>query len=410
MSLSFRLSLPFRYLAGAMGLALTTNFAMADAVAEEWSDIEHQAQGQSLYWNAWGGDTNVNAYIQWVADQLEQRWDIELVHVKLDDTAAAVSRVLAEKSADNDDQGAIDLIWINGENFAAMKANHLLFGPWVERLPNFALTNPSQQPEMITDFTIPTQGYESPWGKAQLTFYHDSQRVDAPPRDLDQLLVWAEQHPGRFTYPLVPDFLGSTFLKQALIELIEDPELLQRPADEADVEAVTAPLWAWLDLLHPWLWRQGQHFPASGPELKRLMGDGELWLAFTFNPAEPAAAVADHQLPPSTRSYVLDGGTIGNVHFVAIPFNASHKSAAMVTANFLLSPEAQAYKQRLDVWGDPSVLDLDLLSESQRQALTPADDSPARLPAKALSRTLPEPHPSWMEAVEKGWLERYGSN
>lgn len=397
-------------LAGTLGLALTATSAMADTLPNDWADVEHQAQGQSLYWNAWGGDSNVNAYIDWVGDQLEQRWDIELVHVKLDDTAAAVSRVLAEKSAGNDDRGAIDLIWINGENFAAMKANDLLFGPWAEHLPNFTLTNPSQQAEMTTDFTIPTEGYESPWGKAQLTFYYDSQRVENPPRNLTELLAWAEQNPGRFAYPLVPDFHGSTFLKQALIELSEDPEVLQQPAEEADIETVTAPLWAYLDQLHPWLWRQGQHFPSSGPELKSLMGDGELWLAFTFNPAEPAAAVASYQLPPSTRSYVLDNGTIGNVHFVAIPFNASHKAAAMVAANFLLSPEAQAYKQRLDVWGDPSVLDLDLLSEQQRLALTPADESPARLPAEALSRTLPEPHPSWMEAVEKGWLERYGSH
>ena len=86
------------------------------------------------------------------------------------------------------------------------------------------------------------------------------------------------------------------------------------------------------------------------------MGDGELSLAFTFNPLEPAAAVADYQLPPTTRSYVLDNGTLGNVHFVASPFNASHKAGALVLANFLLSPEAQARKQDIEVWGDATVL------------------------------------------------------
>ncbi|ALM53498.1 ABC transporter substrate-binding protein [Halomonas huangheensis] len=401
----------YQSLASAIGIALLSTSAIANTrvLSEDWQEVEQQAQGQSVYWNAWGGDANVNAYIEWVADQLDERWDIDLIHVKLDDTAAAVSRVLAEKSAGNNDQGAIDLIWINGENFAAMKANDLLFGPYAERLPNFALTNPSEHKEMITDFTIPTEGYESPWGKAQLTFYYDSQRIKSPPQDLTELLDWAQQNPGRFAYPLVPDFHGSTFLKQALIELTDNPEVLQQPVTEADVEAITAPLWEYLDQLHPYSWREGRHFPASGPELKSLMGDGELSLAFTFNPAEPAAAVSNYQLPPSTRSYVLKDGTIGNVHFVAIPFNASHKAAAMVTANFLLSPEAQAYKQRLDVWGDPTVLDLELLDDQQRMALTPADESSARLPPGALSNTLPEPHPSWMEAVEAGWLKRYGS-
>ncbi|MCA0916575.1 MULTISPECIES: ABC transporter substrate-binding protein [Halomonas] len=376
---------------------------------QDWSDVEQQAEGQTVYFNAWGGDPNVNGYLDWVAGQLDQRYDVELVHVKLEDTAAAVSRVLAEKSAGNVDQGAIDLIWINGENFSAMKENGLLLGPFAQRLPNFALTSPDANPEMTTDFTVPTDGYESPWGKAQLTFYYDSDRVDSPPQSLDALMQWSHQHPGRFTYPLVPDFHGSTFLKQALLALVDDPAVLSRQASEVDAEAVMTPLWDYLDALHPQLWRQGRDFPASGPAMRSLMGDGELSLAFTFNPAEPAAAVSSYQLPPSIRSYVLEGGTIGNVHFVTIPFNASHVAGAMVTANFLLSPEAQARKQQLDVWGDPTVLDLKRLDSDQRDALTPMDDQPARLPVAELQNTLPEPHPSWMEAVEAGWLERYGT-
>lgn len=402
------LALAMLFSAALSNAALSSTTLATSDELQDWSSIENAAHGQTVYWNAWGGDTNVNAYIGWVGAQLKSAYDINLVHVKLDDTAAAVSRVVAEKAAGNDEQGAIDLIWINGENFAAMKKNDLLFGPMAERLPNFALTSPDTHSEMTTDFTVATEGYESPWGKAQLTFYYDADRVDSPPRSMAELLDWAKQHPGRFTYPLVPDFLGSTFLKQALIALTDDPEVLARPASEADMDAVLAPLWDYLDQLHPYLWRKGRHFPTSGPKLKSLMGDGEIWLAFTFNPAEPAAAVSSYQLPPSTRSYVLDGGTIGNVHFVAIPFNASHKAGAMVTANFLLSPEAQAYKQRLDVWGDPTVLDLEILSKPQKQALTPADDQAARLPTQALSQTLPEPHPSWMEAAEAGWLKHYG--
>ncbi|GEK72125.1 MULTISPECIES: ABC transporter substrate-binding protein [Halomonas] len=376
--------------------------------AERWAAIEAEARGQTVYWNAWGGDATINRYIDWVAERVDERFDVEVVHVKVDDAAAAVSRVIAEKSAGNVDDGAIDLVWINGENFAAMKRHELLYGPFASLLPNFELTTPAANPEVVTDFTLPTEGYESPWGKAQLTFYVDAERVQAPPGSMAALLDWARAHPGRFTYPLVPDFLGTTFLKQGLIALTEDPSVLAEPASAHDVAAVTAPLWDFLDALHPHLWREGRDFPSGGPELKRLMGDGELSLAFTFNPSEPAAAVAAHRLPPSTRSYVLDGGTLGNVHFVAIPFNAAHKAGAMVLANFLLSPEAQARKQDIAVWGDPTVLDMDALTPEQRAAFDVDDASPARLPPEALGRLLPEPHPSWMEALEAGWLARYG--
>ncbi|MBB3141843.1 ABC transporter substrate-binding protein [Halomonas organivorans] len=407
---------PLRHAAHALLaplLALTTlGTAMAEEapLPEDWADIEALARGQTVYWNAWGGDAATNRYIDWAAGRLAEQFGVEVVHVKLDDTAAAVSRVIAEKSAGNVDDGAIDLVWINGENFAAMKRHDLLFGPFASRLPNLALTAPDEHPEVRTDFTLPTDGFEAPWGKAQLTFYYDADRVEAPPGGMIELLDWAQTHPGRFTYPLVPDFLGSTFLKQALIELVEDPSVLAEPTDGHDVEALTAPLWEFLDALHPYLWRRGRDFPASGPQLKRLMGDGELSLAFTFNPSEPAAAVAARQLPPSTRSYVLDGGTLGNVHFVAIPFNAAHKAGALVLANFLLSPEAQARKQDIDIWGDPTVLDMTKLTSEQRAAFDSEDDHPARLPPDAMGKLLPEPHPSWMEALEAGWRERYADD
>ncbi|KXS38282.1 MAG: putative ABC transporter solute-binding protein [Halomonadaceae bacterium T82-2] len=389
-------------------LALVAGTAQGYAL-DDWSTVTDEAAGQTVYFAAWGGDADVNGYLDWVSAQMQQRYDVGVVHVKLGDTAEAVSRVLAEKAAGNADHGAIDLVWLNGENFAAMKENGLLYGPFATRLPHYALTAPESHPEVSHDFTLPTEGYESPWGKAQLTFYYDSARVDTPPRDMNALLDWAQAHPGRFTYPLPPDFLGSSFLKQALLGLVDDREPLYHPVGEADFDAVTAPLWDYLDRLHPYLWREGRTFPASGSALRQLMGDGELSLALTFTPSAPAAAVADHQLPPTTRSYLLDGGTLGNVHFVAIPFNASHKAGALVLANFLLAPEAQARKQALDGWGDATVLAMERLDASQRAAFETPDDNPTRLPAGALGKTLAEPHPSWMARLESAWQARYGA-
>ncbi len=37
------------------------------------------------------------------------------------------------------------------------------------------------------------------------------------------LLAWSKAHPGRFTYPKPPQFHGSSFLKQILLELTPDP-------------------------------------------------------------------------------------------------------------------------------------------------------------------------------------------
>ena len=112
-------------------------------------------------------------------------------------------------------------------------------------------------------------------------------RAGDPPRSL---LDWARHHPGRTTHPVVQNFLGATFLKQALYELAADPSRLQVPATDADFGKVTAPLWAWYDALRPNLWRHGEQFPASGSAQRQLMNDGELDLMISFNPAEASGA------------------------------------------------------------------------------------------------------------------------
>lgn len=394
----------------ALSLSLALPLAAQADAPEQWPAVVEQARGQTVYFNAWGGETNTNNYIRWAGEQLKERYDINLVHVKLGDTAEAVSRVLAEKQGGNTTEGAVDLIWINGENFATLKQAGLLYGPWVSKLPNYSLTDPAHNPAITTDFTVPVDGLEAPWGKAQVVFYYDQSLTENPPRTMKELLEWAKKNPGEFSYPKPPQFLGTTFLKQALIELTNNREALYHPVSEADFETVTAPLWRFLDKLHPYLWRSGRNFPDNGPALRRLMGDGALSLAFSFSPAEVPAAIANNELPPTVKSYVLDGGTIGNVSFLAIPFNAQHKAAAMVVANFMLSPEAQARKQNPENWGSPTVLSMDKLNASQRALFDALPAPEGGVTAQQLQKVVKEPHASWVEALETAWRERYSGN
>ncbi|MEX1306432.1 MAG: ABC transporter substrate-binding protein [Rhodovibrionaceae bacterium] len=401
-----RFSFPALALAGALLLSL----GAARAETLSYEEALAQAEGQTVYWNAWGGGERINAYIAWVGERVAADHGIELRHVKLSDTAEAVSRVLAEKAAGRDEDGSVDLVWINGENFAAMKDNGLLYGPFAEALPNFDLVDTEGKPTTLVDFTVPTEGLEAPWGMAKLIFVYDSERLQATPASMEALRLWAEENPGRFTYPAPPDFIGTTFLKQALIELAEDRSVLQAPAGDAEsFERATAPLWRYLDALHPHLWRGGEGFPASGPAQQQLLNDGALDIALSFHPPEVSALIADGQLPESARIFVLEEGTIGNTHFVAIPYNASAKAGAMVVANFLMSPEAQAKKQSSAFWGDDTVLAMDKLSPEQRALFEDLPAGPATLSPEELGPTLLEPHPSWMTRIEAEWQARYAS-
>lgn len=378
----------------------------------DWRSVLAEAKGETVYFNAWGGAQNINAYLEWADGELRKRFGVTLTQVKLDDTAHAVAKVVAEKAAGKRQGGSVDLIWINGENFAAMKAQDLLLkGGWAQKLPNWAYVDVENKPTVLTDFTVPTQGEESPWGMAKLVFFHDAAKTDADdmPHSAAELLAWAKQHPGRFTYPQPPDFSGSSFLKQVLLELAPDPAALKRPVDEAAFAALSAPLFGYLDQLRPALWRGGRAFPQNYAAMKQLLADGEVDIIFAFNPSEASSAIHAGELPDTVRSFTFAKGTLANTHFVAIPFNANAKAGALVAADFLLSPEAQARKQDPAFWGDPTVLSIEKLPAADQERFASIDLGAATLRPQDLGPALDEPHPSWMEHLESAWTRRYGA-
>ncbi len=395
----------------AVAVIACANLFILPAYADHgaFHKTEDKARGQTVWFAAWAGSEKINAYLRWAAEEVDKKYGVKLKHFKLENTADAVRRVLAEKSAGKHTNGAIDLIWINGENFRTMKEQKLLFGPFADRLPNDKFVDHKNKPATVLDFTIPTDGFEAAWGTAQLVFVYDQEKVAKPPRSINKLLAYAKQNPGRFTYPAPPDFIGTTFLKQALYDLIGDSKVLAEPAGD-NFDKVTSPLWQFLDQLHPALWQKGQNFPKNWPKQNQLLNDGEVYFSLTFNPGDVASSISQGTLPKSARGYVLKKGTIGNAHFVAIPYNANAKEGAQVVANFLLSPEAQARKADLRVWGDPTVLAINKLTKAQK-AIFAKIDSEAKIGAmspKELGKSLPEPHPSWGERLAKEWQKRYG--
>ena len=383
--------------------AIALTLGVSTLANADWSQIQNEAKGQTVYFNAWGGSEATNAYIAWAAKEAKTRYRIDVRHVKISETAEVVKRVQTEMAAGRTRDGSVDLMWVNGENFRNLKNGGLLFGPWAQSLPNWSLVDLNKP--VRTDFSVPTEGYESPWGTAQLTLIADSAKTPTPPRSAADLLAFAKASPGSVSYPKPPDFHGTTFVKQLLLELTPNKAVLQQPVTPAVFAAATLPLWAYLDQFHPSLWRNGKTFPASAAEMHRMLGDGELKISITFNPNEAANLIASKQLPASAYSFGFTGGTIGTVHFVAIPVNSRAKAGAQVFANFLLSAEAQARKADITVWGDGTVLDISKLAPASQALIR---KKAAGELAEAVP-TLPEPHASWVEALEAEWLKRYGS-
>lgn len=388
----------------SLGLALSL---LATPLLADWQQTLEAARGQTVYWNAWGGDARTNAFIAWVGEQTEAQYGVSVVQAKLSDTAEAVTRVISEKTAGQDEGGSVDLIWINGPNFLAMKEQGLLHGPFVADLPNAQYLDLSPTSAASVDFTVPVKGMESPWRLARFVFSYDSARVAEPPRTMAGFVDWAAANPGRMTHPDVSNFMGATFLKQALIELTPDASVLQEPVTDETFDAATTPVWAWYDALRPNLWRGGETYPANESVQQQLLNDGEVDIAMSFDPASTAAAIADGLLPESARVFVPEGGSIGNISFVAIPYNAANAEGAEVVANFLLDPATQAHMQDIEVLGSFSVLDPARLDEAATGAFAALPTAPALPTLADLGPTLLEPHASWMTRLTEEWARRY---
>ena len=396
-----------------LGLALTFGVWPAysqSPAAPAWEQVLARARDQTVYFNAWAGDEQTNAFIAWAGEQVKGRYGVNVVHVRLKDTAEAVTRVVAEKTAGRNSDGTVDLIWINGPNFLAMKQQGLLFGPVLPLLPNTALVDTTTKRSNVIDFTTPVDGYAVPWKLAQIVFIYDSARLRNAgdvPRSAADLLAWARKNPGRLTHPNPSNFLGATFLKQALYELVADTGALQQAATEESFARLSAPLWVWYEQLRPSLWRQGQQFPENGSAQRELLNDGEIDITLSFNPAEAAVSVLAGKLPASVRTFTFTKGTIGNTSFVAIPYNSRAREGAMVLANFLLEPAAQARAQDIKSMGSVNVLDAGKLSAAQRALFDALTPSPALPSAAELGRPLLEPHASWMTRITAEWQRRY---
>lgn len=367
---------------------------------ETWQSVQNEAKGQTVWFNAWGGDQAVNRYLDWVSGEVKTHYNITLHIVHLADAADAVKRIQTESRAGRQTKGSVDLLWVNGENFRTLKEAGLLQTGWATMLPDWRYVDTTKP--VSEDFALPTDGAESPWGGAQLTFIGRQATLSAPLRDPAALRDYAQRHPGKVSYPRPPDFTGTAFLEQLLLSLTQNPDALKRPPDPHTLDQVTAPLWAYLDSLHPFLWREGKDFPPSPARMDALLASGNLNLSLTFNPAHARQKVASGELPADAYPFGFEKGMLGNVHFVAIPANSSASAGAKVVANFLLSPPAQIRKADPAIWGDPSVLDPQKLPAPM--AATLRQHTPDGLPA-----VLAEPHAAWVNVLEQEWLRRYGT-
>ncbi len=349
-----------------------------------FASVLARAKGQTVRFWMYGGDARINTYVDREVAPALARLGVRLQRVPISDTANAVNRVVAERRAGLRSGGGVDLIWINGANFASGKQVGLWLTGWSERLPNARRYLDYADPSISQDFQVPVDGQESPWMRATFIYAYNSARVTTPPHDFDALLAYAKAHPGRFTYPAPPDFTGSAFVRQVVAAKGDDGAF------------------AYLKALKPYMYRHGTSFPKSQAELDTLFGNGQVDFAMAYDSNFVNAGVRQGTFAKNARPLVIGPGALSNTSYVTIPDDAAHRAGAEVLANLLLDPRLQALKADPNVLGNPTVLDPARLGPLRAEFTSAAIRSPYVL--TSFGRTVTEFAAARVTLIDKRWM------
>lgn len=373
-----------------------------DLSSAEWDEIVEAARGTTVTFYGWGGDENRNNWLNTtVADYVKEHYDIALEVVGMD-INDILSKLSGEKQAGSE-TGSIDMIWINGENFYSAKDNGLLYGPFTGQLPNMEAYIDLEDPETLNDFCMPIEGYEAPYAKAQMVFFNDSAVTPEAPASAEELLEFCKKYPGKVTYPALPDFTGSAFVRNIIYELCGWEQFQDMEADYDTVKAAIEPALEYLRELNPYLWNEGKTFPESSTTVDAMFADGELVMNMSYGPFSVATGIAEGTYTDTTRTFVFDNGTIGNTNYMAIAFNSPNKAGAMVVINAILSAELQLtqYEQLREL----PVVSADKLSAEEQAAFDAVDLGEGVLSqTELLEHRLPEMPASLVPVIEEIWL------
>lgn len=354
----------------------------------------------------WGGDAKVNSYVQDIAgNYIKEKEGIDLKSVPVVDIKDVVNKLIVEKQAGKD-KGSVDILWINGENFNELKKADLLEKGILAKMENRKSVKESAT---LKDFGVDIDGDEVPWGEAQFNFIYDGNRGDVPFDGWESLREYVKENPDRFTYPAVSDFTGSAFVRNIVIDML-GYENIMKMSDE-EFKANLQVVWDYLNEIKPYLWRKGETYPESVGKLDLLYSTGEIEVTMGYTVNKVNSKIEAGDFSKTSKSFLLKRGTLFNNHYLAIAKSSQNKEEALKVIDAMISAQLQYEKQLPKNWGDFTILDIEKLSEKDREGFVKLIENPNVPSLKELQeKRVLELSPAKLLIIEREWKEKVGKN
>lgn len=354
----------------------------------------------------YGGSQEINNFMDnIVAPQLKKEHSIMLNRVPISNIKDILNKLIVEKEAGKK-IGTIDILWVNGENFKVLKDSNVLWKNFIGELSNLKYIKKSTYQK---DFGEDILGLEAPWGESQFNFiYNDSSNKNIKPfSDAESLMEYVKNNPGKFTYPTVIDHTGNAFVRNMALDILGYKNVLAM--DNETLEKELGKVWSYFNNLSPYLWRKGETYPEGEGKIDSMFLNGEIDIAMGYTINKVNSKIEAGLFPQASKSFLLDKGTLFNNHYLTIPGNAPNKERALITINYLISPEAQLLKQDPKNWGDFTVINLESISPELKKEFGKFLDNDNLPTSRELSeKRIEELSPDKLKIIQEGWLEYVG--
>ena len=267
-------------------------------------------------------------------------------------------------------------------------------GLWTEvgtdNVPNMSMINPAA-------IDLPVR---LPYRGSQVLIAYDSAKIATPPRTFADIVAWAKEHPGRFTYGR-PDKggSGSNFVIRAIHEANgRDPSLFSRENfAQPKADEMLQKAWDILLDLHPHTFGEGT-YPAGNTPALQLLAQGAVDMIPAWSD-QAIQAINQGVLPETTKLVQLqDLALCGGFAYSAIPSNATDLEGALKLANFMLTPAMQTSCVR-EIGGFPGIDWSHLPAELKDEYI---DVIPVSIPTF--------PSGDWQTAKNDGWYRVVATN
>ena len=374
----------------------SNNVEEAKVSDKSYEELVEEAKGSSVNFYGYGGDEVMNKWFDsYVVPQMKEQYDINVKRVGMD-IDQIMNSLLSDKQANNL-KGNMDVVWINGENFKNAKDSNLLLGSFSAKLPNYNEYVDTTSEDITTDFGTSVDNLEAPWGKAQFTVAVNSDKVNKDIKNTEDLKEVLMKNPGKFTYPALPDFTASAFVRNVIYDIVGYENVKNVEADEEKVKEVIQPAMDYLNEIKPYLWNEGKTYPSSIAQLDNMYSDEELYFTMTYSPNTIPAKIESKEFAQGTKIIEFEKGNISNTHFLTIPYNSQNQAGAMVLINYLMSIDAQASKTFSKNWGDSTILDMNKIPENEKDKFSKD--------AIVIPNAVPELRAELVPIIEKIWTQ-----